>query len=615
MPIKFDCPHCKKTINAKDHLAGKNVKCPACKQPLTVPAPVSAPADVDELAMSLLGEKPAEQAAEEAGKPIEFPCPMCDEPVSVSADLSGKQTPCPHCRRIVKVPVQAKQQPKDWRQAQTTGPSAALQNQEVAPEGAWGTTTSRAQVHKESLEEAGALPEEKERLSVSQWIVRGVVLGTVVLLAGFGIWSLCSAVVRNREGQTIDQVLAAAKDLRDKKREAAGELYRAVGEFQLRRNTHGCALQAQAHFHQAREQLAQSTASERDPLLIELALVQTELGGSGPEVDNDLRINWVRAAKGKVGKPLPGVDQELQQTLEQLRAPEARLAAVRELSRKLSAKGKAALAAGLAAALVPDNDLRAEAAALAGLEMWRADPATAEAEANQALGMLAPAAQGGKPPVSPALLALCLALNKPELLGRLPAEWRPGAPSDNSTAVLLGHIEGQALQGNAVAARQLIGKLSAGDRWQGSLAAASGLAAQQPEEARKDLEEASRELQQHGRVPPWVALRLIQLGQRTGLAQEHLQSLPAGIQDPGLRSWAQLEVLRTRLAANKATKAADDWVDGVDKETAAASVARETLARHNARVDGGTLSAVQQWPEEYRPFGIIGALLGRQDGQ
>src|SRR5262249_33539169 len=157
-----------KTINAKDHLAGKNVKCPACKQPLTVPAPVAAPPDdVDDLAMSVLGDKPAEQVADTA-RPIEFTCPMCDEPGSVAGDLAGKQTPCPSCRRIIKVPVPQKKDPTNWRQTQTTGPSAALKNQEVAPEGTW--QTSRAQVHKESLEEAGALPEEKERLSVRQWV-------------------------------------------------------------------------------------------------------------------------------------------------------------------------------------------------------------------------------------------------------------------------------------------------------------------------------------------------------------------------------------------------------------------------------------------------------------
>jgi hypothetical protein len=611
MTIKFECPHCKKSLSAKEHLAGKKVKCVACKQPLTVPAPVSSPADVDDLAMSVLGDKPAEQPAADT-RPIEFPCPMCDEPVSVSAELAGKQTPCPHCKRIIKVPVPEKKQPKDWRNAQPTGPSGARENVEVAaPEGAWQTT--RAQVHKESLEEAGALPEEKERLSVRQWVVRGVVLGTVVLLAVFGSWSLYSLVVRNREGKTVEQALAGARELGGKKPEAAAELFRAVGEFHLRMKSPGCATQARAQFHEARQQLSEAPGGERDLLLIDLALTEADLGGAGPEVDKDVRMNWLTAAPGKVGKPIPGVDRELQQTLEQLRTPEARLAAIRDLSQKLSTRGQAQLAAGLAAPLAPRAELQAEAAALAALGMLRADAVTAEAEGNQALAMVT--AEGAKPAtVSPSLIALSLALNKPELLGRLPAAWRSAGGQD--PAVQLGWIEGHALQGKADEARAIAARLPATDKAAGYVAAASGLAAQQPEEARKALEEAAREVQQRGRdVPPWVVLRLIQLGQRTGLAQEHLQPLPGAIQDAGLKAWAQREVLRARLAANRTSKAADDWAAGVDQGTTAAALAREDIARHNARLDGGTLATVQGWPPEYRPFGIIGALLGKQDGQ
>jgi phage FluMu protein Com len=46
MPIKFPCPHCKKGLSVKEHLAGKRAKCPACKKVLTVPAPESAPAEL-----------------------------------------------------------------------------------------------------------------------------------------------------------------------------------------------------------------------------------------------------------------------------------------------------------------------------------------------------------------------------------------------------------------------------------------------------------------------------------------------------------------------------------------------------------------------------------------
>lgn len=617
MPIKFACPHCKKSISAKEHLAGKKVKCPACKEALTVPAPVSAPADVEDLAMSVLAEKPAAQPAAEA-KPIEFTCPQCDEVVTVPAELAGKQTPCPHCGRIVKVPLPKKVEPKDWRKAPAAGPSAARENLEApaAPEGAWGTATA-GRVSQDALVEAGAIPEERERLTPAQWAKRGALVGVPVLVLGFLVWWGYGSWARGKDARAVNQVLTAAKGLRDKRPEAAAELYRGAGEYFLRTNKPGCGTQARDQFREARQLLAsdQARGSERDLLLIELALIQADLGGAGPEVDNDTRLNWTKTST-KMGAQKPGAYDEVQETLNHLHAPEARLAAIREVSRKLCTRGKAPLAAGLAA-LAPSDDLRAEASAVAGLELWRSDPAGPEAEtqARQALEALARAPAGDKPPVSSSLIALCAALDKKELLEKLPAEWRKG-PQSEQPPVVLGVIEGLALRGDAAKAHGLIPRLGGPqDRVQAHLSIAAALAAKQPEEARKELEEAAQEVAQHGRnVSPWLVLRLIELGGRTGLAEQTLQPLPAAVADPGLRGWAQLEVLRVRLDAAK-EKAEDNWADAVDKETTGAHVAREALTRHNARFDGGTLAEAQKAPEPYRPFATLGALLGRQDGK
>jgi uncharacterized paraquat-inducible protein A len=38
MAIKFDCPHCKQTLKAKDAMAGQKAKCPKCNKEITVPA-------------------------------------------------------------------------------------------------------------------------------------------------------------------------------------------------------------------------------------------------------------------------------------------------------------------------------------------------------------------------------------------------------------------------------------------------------------------------------------------------------------------------------------------------------------------------------------------------
>jgi hypothetical protein len=417
----------------------------------------------------------------------------------------------------------------------------------------------------------------------------------------------------------VAQVLVVAKGMRDKKPEAAAELYRAAGDYFLRTNKPGCGTQAMTQFREARQLLAQARGAERDLLLIELALSQADLGGAGAEVDNETRLNWTGTGTNtKLGAPKPYAYKEMMDTLTLLKAPEARLAAVREVSRKLCAQGKAELAGGLAP-LAPSDDLRAEASAVAGLEMWRGDPSRPEAEtmARQALEALA-RAQGGdkdKPPVSSSLIALCAALDKKELLEKLPAEWRKG-PQAEQPPVLLGVIEGLALRGEAAKAHGVIPRLGAPqDRVQAHLSIAAALAAKQPEEARKELEEAAQEVGQHGRnISPWLVLRLIQLGGRTGVAEQTLQPLPAAIQDPGLRGWAQLEALRARLDAAK-EKAADNWADAVDKDTTAAYVAREAVARHNARLDAGTLAEAQKAPEPYRPFATLGALLGRQDGK
>src|SRR5262245_61440961 len=98
MAIKFNCTHCSHGLTVKDELAGKKGRCPRCKNVITVPAPVSAPADAEQLAAKLLGDQPAAAAAEEEPKFVNFNCPQCDEPVQLPAELAGKRAPCPHCR-------------------------------------------------------------------------------------------------------------------------------------------------------------------------------------------------------------------------------------------------------------------------------------------------------------------------------------------------------------------------------------------------------------------------------------------------------------------------------------------------------------------------------------
>src|SRR5262249_5057401 len=117
MSIKFNCPHCDKVLRVKDELAGKRAKYPACGQVLSIPAQASAAVDAEAWAAAALADQPKAEpkpAAAPAGT-IDFRCYYCDEDVKMPMDLAGKQAPCPQCRRIIKVPLPVKTEPKDWR--------------------------------------------------------------------------------------------------------------------------------------------------------------------------------------------------------------------------------------------------------------------------------------------------------------------------------------------------------------------------------------------------------------------------------------------------------------------------------------------------------------------
>ena len=38
--IRFPCPHCRRSISAPDHVAGKRAKCPGCSEAIEIPTPV-----------------------------------------------------------------------------------------------------------------------------------------------------------------------------------------------------------------------------------------------------------------------------------------------------------------------------------------------------------------------------------------------------------------------------------------------------------------------------------------------------------------------------------------------------------------------------------------------
>ncbi len=232
MTIRFKCPHCQKALSVKDHLAGKKAACPVCKKAIAIPVPVSAPADVESLAADAFTDKPAEKPPEPvSNKTIDFTCTFCDEEVKVAFELGGKKTPCPHCRKIIKVPLPEDKKPKDWRTIQKTGPSAAMANLPEQLSDAWGTE-QKGKVSREAMEEAGALPDPVAKpLGAAGWIKRGFWI-CLVGVVGIVVFNM---VMRTRDANREKNALDAAKTYFTKMEPLhQADYFLAAGEIDVR---------------------------------------------------------------------------------------------------------------------------------------------------------------------------------------------------------------------------------------------------------------------------------------------------------------------------------------------------------------------------------------------
>src|SRR6202035_5508417 len=89
--IRFRCPHCKKPLQVKDHLAGKKAACPTCKKAIVIPKPAVVPpdqgaapvgpsaAEIEEQAAAAFTEEPVTNGKQaEAPATIDFTCEFCE---------------------------------------------------------------------------------------------------------------------------------------------------------------------------------------------------------------------------------------------------------------------------------------------------------------------------------------------------------------------------------------------------------------------------------------------------------------------------------------------------------------------------------------------------------
>jgi hypothetical protein len=612
MAIKFSCPNCGKALSVKDQLAGKRGACSGCKKVITIPYPVAAPHhdDVEAMAREAFADEPAAAPVEDT-RTIDFTCPMCDEPVKVGYDLGGKQTPCPSCRRIIKVPMPVKNEPKDWRKVQSRGPSMAKRDNEPAPEGAWGSAMSSGSVSRETLLETGAIEEEvDDDASRQRWERVSLIGAGVVAVALGGLF-----VVRlTRSGKADDlmarAVATASAESSPLSPEQTAVIYWASGKYQLKSGAPEAAQKAVEQFQLARGALARANSLERDVMLGELAGVLIDAGGDKAEADTGAALDW--------GKALEGA----RQALEQIRTPEARLDAARLVARKLVARGQARAAQSLASRLGGGASAKpgttatgnAELVAVVALQLFCGDkPKEAQALADT-LAPAKPPTKGAavKPsPVTPALVALAIALDRPK--PEIRKTGKPGEEKENTEDLennLLGTVEGLAIKKESIQARQILSAAPPLVRLKG-LVALADLAEKSGDAT--DLLAAldCAESESRAAAPTWTFFHLVQLAAENGQL-DRAKQLANVIPDAGLKAQANCAILRERL---KATKEKFDLAeaDELPEKSGARARASELVLRHNTRLDRGAVRAVEGLDEPRRAAGLAGAALGIQD--
>lgn len=611
MAIKFSCPHCKKALSVKDQLAGKRGACPGCKKVITIPAPVAAAhhEDVEALAREAFADDPAAGPTEDT-RTIDFTCPMCDEPVKVVYDLGGKQTPCPACRRIIKVPMPVKFEPKDWRKVQARGPSMAKRETEAAPEGAWGSVMSSGAVSRETLVETGAIVEEvDEDASRQRWERISFIGAGVIAVALVGL-----LVVRFTRSGKADDLMARAVAIASAESsplsaEQAAVVYWASGEYQLKSGNPDAAQKAVEQFQLARGALARANSLERDVMLGEMAGALIDAGGDKAQADTGTALEW--------GKALEGA----RQALEQIHTPEARLDAVRLVTRKLIERNQARAAQSLAGRLggaapaKPGSGVNsnAELVAVVALELYRAGN---QKEAQALADSLTPAkpppkgAPGKTAPPTPAQTALAVVLDRPK--PEIRKTGKPGEEKENPEDVenlVLGTAEGLALKKEIVQAQQLLSNAPPLVRFKGLVALAQLADKADTVDLTAALDLADGEARTA--ASSWKFFRLIQLASENG-QPDRAKQLANLIPDAGLKAEANCAILRERLKATK-EKIDTSQADEFPEKSGARARAWVLMVRHNTRLDRGAAKLVEKLDESHKAAGLAGAALGMQD--
>jgi hypothetical protein len=88
MPIRFECPACKKRTQAPEELAGRKARCPNCQAVINVPdlpEPVEEADEAPQPAPAPARRAPARRAEDDEPEEQRRPCPMCGEMILATA--------------------------------------------------------------------------------------------------------------------------------------------------------------------------------------------------------------------------------------------------------------------------------------------------------------------------------------------------------------------------------------------------------------------------------------------------------------------------------------------------------------------------------------------------
>ncbi|MFO0863376.1 MAG: hypothetical protein U0744_01720 [Gemmataceae bacterium] len=601
MSLRFKCPNpaCQKPLSVNESLAGKRVACPACKKPLLVPAPVAAPVaapvDVEALAADALAEKSASNGnghtpaaetkpADGPKTTIDFDCDYCGDPVSLPLDMAGKQSPCPHCRRVIRIPIPKIDVRENWRDAKKNiAPSAAKINQVEAVEGVQGGRA--VGVSHEALKEAGVIQAPpKPPIGVMGWVRRGCIAVVVIGLAVGVYFVLSQARTKTKDERTFDEV---REDVVMSEKLKAMPVLKAEAErliaetILVKRNlSTKTGVKALEAFQAARGVLSSLPPSkstdgadslDADLMLIELGFALLELGAqSNDDLLTRERLEW------------SDVDKELSRTIDRIQSRDAKSAALRRLSVALTRMKRPEIAAGLCTRF-----------------------------ANQ---------ENQKAP----LLAHLVAVGKTDLAANIAKQPNPAKEAVAALA-RIGYAEGFARQGKVAEATEMIqAKGSTAAQLEATIAVLDALTIEGKgvTEIKPFLDEASKHFKDVRNRTVWPTLLWIRAAAAIGdfsAAQDMVKSLPVGI-----RPRANLEILRVKMARSELPMPLsefDQWLPntslvgkGVDLSQSARAQGLVALARRNAHL--GSAIDVAELPQDDQAFKSLielGSTVGRGD--